>query len=61
MKKNYKYLLLGFVSLSSLILVSVIPLILNSNDTAKNFSAKKLFDQKIFQPKNYSAKNSKIS
>ena len=40
MKKNYKYLLLGFVSLSSLILVSVIPLILNSNDTAKNFSAK---------------------
>ena len=40
MKKNYKYLLLGFVSLSSLILVSVIPLILNSNDAAKNFSAK---------------------
>ena len=40
MKKNYKYLLLGFVSLSSLILVSVIPLILNSNDAEKNFSAK---------------------
>ena len=54
MKKNYKYLLLGFVSLSSLILVSVIPLILNSNDTAKNFSAK---NEQLEKEKKSFAKN----
>ena len=38
MKKNYKYLLLGIISISSLLLISVIPLIVNNNDATKNLS-----------------------
>ncbi len=38
MNKNYKYLLLGIISISSLLLVSVIPLILNNDDVTTNFS-----------------------
>ena len=38
MKKNYKYLLLGIISISSLLLISIIPLIVNNNDATKNLS-----------------------